>query len=109
MGKSLAGEGGQNPIEPAALGKAVVFGPHMQNFASISEAFLKADAAIQIRDEKNLEQALRELLRDPARREQLGQRALRVVKDNKGSIDRTIDMIVEHLKEEDIYVTPALG
>src|SRR5688572_11762812 len=109
VGKSLAGEGGQNPIEPAALGKAVVFGPNMQNFASIAEAFLRAGGAIQVRDEKSLEQAFSELLKDATRRDQLGKRALQVVKDNKGSIDRTIDMIVEHLKEEDIYVAPTLS
>jgi 3-deoxy-D-manno-octulosonic-acid transferase len=107
VGKSLAGEGGQNPIEPAALGKAVVFGPNMQNFAGISDALLRGEAAVQVRDEKNLEQVFRELLKDASRRERLGQNATRVVKENKGSIDRTIDMIVEHLREEDIYVAPA--
>lgn len=106
VGKSLTGEGGQNPIEPAALGKPVIFGPNMQNFASITEAFLRNDAAIQVPDEKGLERALRDLLMDSQRRERLGQNALRVVKENKGSIDRTIDMIVEHLKEEDVYVAP---
>jgi 3-deoxy-D-manno-octulosonic-acid transferase len=79
----------------------------MQNFASITEAFLRADAAVQVPDERGLEQTLRELLKDPSRREQLGRRALQVVKENKGSIDRTVDMIVEHLKEEDVYVAPS--
>lgn len=109
VGKSLAGEGGQNPIEPAALGKPIVFGPNMQNFASITEAFLRADAAIQVRDEAELEQVFRGLLRDQARRAEIGRKALQVVKENKGSIDRTVDMIVEHLKEEDIYVAPGPG
>jgi 3-deoxy-D-manno-octulosonic-acid transferase len=107
VGKSLAGEGGQNPIEPAALRKPIVFGPHMQNFQSIAEAFLRADAAVQVRDEQGLEQALSSLLRDCVKREALAERALQVVKENKGAIDRTVDMIVEHLKEEDIYVAPA--
>lgn len=106
VGKSLAGEGGQNPIEPAALRKPIVFGPNMQNFQSIADAFLRADAAVQVRDEAGLESALRALLRDAARREQISERALQVVKENKGSIDRTVDMIVEHLREEDIYVAP---
>ena len=47
------------------------------------------------------------LLGDPVKRERLGQNALRVVQDNKGSIDRTVDMIVQHLKDEEIYVAPA--
>jgi 3-deoxy-D-manno-octulosonic-acid transferase len=106
VGKSLAGEGGQNPIEPAALGKPIVFGPNMQNFQSIAEAFLKGDAAMQVKDEAALEAALQALLRDQDQRAQIGARALQVVKENKGSIDRTVDMIVEHLKGEEIYVAP---
>jgi 3-deoxy-D-manno-octulosonic-acid transferase len=107
VGKSLSGEGGQNPIEPAALRKPILFGPNMQNFTSIVDAFLRADAAVQVADEAALEAALRELLLDPKAREQLADRALAVVKENKGSIDRTVDMIVEHLKEEEIYIAPA--
>lgn len=109
VGKSLSGEGGQNPIEPASLAKPVLFGPNMQNFPSIVQAFLRADAAVQVRDEAELERELRELLRDPKRRETLGARALQVVKENKGSIDRTVDMIVEHLKDDDIYVAERRG
>jgi len=107
VGKSLAGEGGQNPIEPAALKKPIVFGPNMQNFRSIVDAFLRADAAVQVENEQALEKAFRSLLCDAARRETIAQRALQVVKENKGAIDRTVDMIVEHLKGEDIYVAPA--
>ena len=107
VGKSLSGEGGQNPIEPAALRKPILFGPNMQNFASIVDAFRRADAAVQVADEAALETAFRKLLLDPKAREQLADRALAVVKENKGSIDRTVDMIVEHLKEEEIYIAPA--
>ena len=107
VGKSLCGEGGQNPIEPAALRKPILFGPNMQNFQSIVAAFLRAEAAVQVPDEAALEGAFRELLLDPAARQRLGERALQVVRENKGSIDRTVDMIVEHLKGEDIYVAPA--
>ena len=107
VGKSLAGEGGQNPIEPAALRKPIIFGPNMQNFHGIAEAFLQADAAVQVKDEAALEDAFRSLLRDTTKRHAIAERALKVVKENKGAIDRTVDMIVEHLKEEDIYVAPA--
>src|SRR5690606_18792947 len=100
-------EGGQNPIEPAALRKPILYGPNMQNFQSIVDAFNHANAAVQVRDESSLEFALRRLLLDPAARDQLAERAVQVVQQNKGSIDRTVDMIVEHLKEEDIYVAPA--
>ena len=97
VGKSLAAQGGQNPIEPGALGKAMVFGPHMQNFAEVAREFVEQKGAVQVRDAAELERVLAELLADESRREQLGRNALKVVHENLGAIDRTVDMIVEHL------------
>jgi len=97
VGKSLSGEGGQNPIEPAALGKPIVFGPHMQNFAAIAEAFLNGNGALQVRDAAELETTLGELLADKNLRETLGRNALKVVQENRGAIDRTVDLVVKHL------------
>jgi 3-deoxy-D-manno-octulosonic-acid transferase len=106
VGKSLTAEGGQNPIEPGALGKAMVFGPNMQNFAAIVGSFLRADGAVQIRDSAELERVFGELLADEKRRETLGQNALKVVRENRGSIDRTVDMIVKHLEGGELYLAP---
>jgi 3-deoxy-D-manno-octulosonic-acid transferase len=97
IGKSLTAEGGQNPIEPGALGKAMVFGPNMQNFAEVVHSFLQQDGAVQVRDAADLERVLGELLADESRREQLGQNALKVFRENLGGIDRTVDMIVKQL------------
>ena len=98
IGKSLCGEGGQNPIEPAALGKPTVFGPNMRNFEAIVEAFLKQDGAVRVRDAAELEKVLAELLGDEKRRATLGRNALKVVRGNRGAIERTVDMIVERLE-----------
>jgi 3-deoxy-D-manno-octulosonic-acid transferase len=106
VGKSLTARGGQNPIEPAALGKPVVFGPHMRNFADITKLFLAADAAVQVRDAAALEQTIADLLSRPQRRAELGQNALDVVRANQGAVARTVDMIVEHLTGRDFYITP---
>ena len=106
IGKSLAGEGGQNPIEPGALGKPILFGPNMQNFQSIAAAFLAGHGAIQVASEAELEARLREVLASESMRAELGRNALRVVQENKGSIDRTVDMIAAELKDDDIYVAP---
>ena len=48
VGGSLADHGGHNILEPAIFGKPIVFGPHMQNFKEIAEAFLSNDAAVQV-------------------------------------------------------------
>jgi 3-deoxy-D-manno-octulosonic-acid transferase len=106
VGKSLTAQGGQNPIEPGALGKAMVFGPNMQNFKAIAAAFVSSNGAVQVRDVTELEKASEALLADADRRLELGRNALKVVKANLGSIDRTVDMIVKHLHGEEVYVAP---
>jgi 3-deoxy-D-manno-octulosonic-acid transferase len=105
IGKSLTAKGGQNPIEPAALGKPTVFGPNMQNFADVVRCFLANDGAVQVRDASRLEFALVELLGDAPRREQLSRNALEVVRENQGAVYRTLDMIAKYLETRDVYVS----
>jgi 3-deoxy-D-manno-octulosonic-acid transferase len=104
VGKSLAAEGGQNPIEPASLSKAVVFGPNMQNFTDVVRSFVAQDGAVQVQTAEELEQQIAVLLADESRRTQLGSNALKVVRENLGAVDRTLDMIVEGLEEGEIYI-----
>ena len=106
VGKSLTAQGGQNPIEPGALGKAMVFGPHMQNFAEVAANFVARQGALQVRDASELETALAELLDDEARRTQLGRQALEVVHENLGAIERTVDMIVDAFEGSELYIAP---
>lgn len=106
IGKSLTAQGGQNPIEPGALGKAMVFGPNMQNFEEVVRRFLAQNGAVQARDAAELEKVLGELLADERRCEDLGRNALKVVHQNLGAIDRTVDMIVKHLDDGELYVAP---
>lgn len=100
VGKSLTAEGGQNPIEPGTLGKAMVFGPNMQNFAEVVRNLLAQGGAVQVRDAAELERVLGELLADPARCEQLGRQAQKVVRQNLGAIGRTVEMIVKHIRND---------
>jgi 3-deoxy-D-manno-octulosonic-acid transferase len=106
VGKSLTAEGGQNPIEPGALGKAIVFGPNMQNFKAIAADLVGKQGAIQVRDAVELEATIAELLNNPARCEEMGKNALEVVRQNQGSIDRTVEMIVKNLGNDEIFVSP---
>lgn len=107
VGKSLTAQGGQNPIEPAALGRAMVFGPHMQNFAAIAEAFVRAGGALQVRDAAELEAAVAALLADPARRARMGEAAREVVRRQAGALERTVEMIVAGIPRDETYVAPA--
>lgn len=106
VGKSITAEGGQNPIEPAAQGKAVVYGPHMENFADISRAFLEANAAIQVADASELERVFEALLADPDRRAVMGATAKKVVAENLGAITRTVEMILPALERYGMRVEP---
>lgn len=104
VGKSLTAEGGQNPIEPAALAKPVVFGPNMQNFSDVVSTFLAGDGAVQVQNAAGLERTLAELFRNEERRKQLGGNALKVVHENLGAVDRTVDIILNGLSGKEIYI-----
>ncbi|EEF62845.1 3-deoxy-D-manno-octulosonic acid transferase [Pedosphaera parvula] len=106
VGKSLAARGGQNPIEPAALGKPVLFGPNMQNFTDVVKIFLADKSAIQVSDAAELETRIGELLSNPPRRQELGYRAQETVKEHQGATERTVEMILEGCAARDLYTVP---
>ena len=97
VGGSLVPHGGQNMLEPAALGKAVLFGPHVGNFVNDVELLLLAGAVVQLRDRGELEARLGELLEDPQRRRDVGRRALAVIRDNRGATERTLQRLSRYL------------
>ncbi len=93
VGKSLAGnDGGHNIIEPAMLGKAVIFGAGMSNFRDVARIFRDADAAVEVNDETELLATVRDLLTNPGAREKLGANARRAVVDNRGAMAKTIEV-----------------
>ena len=101
VGGSLVDQGGHNILEPAVFGKAIVFGPHMENFAEIARTFVENDAAIQIRSGRELEHALLGLLMDPVRRARLGAAARALVEANRGARGKTMTAIARALPAQD--------
>jgi len=97
VGGSLVDHGGHNILEPAVFGKPVVFGPHMQNFKEIADAFLANDAAVQVHTERELDDALLALVTDPVRRARLGAAARALVEANRGAKTKTLAVIGEVL------------
>ena len=93
VGGSLIPHGGQNMLEPAAQGRAVVFGPHVDNFRTDVEVLLRAQAAIQVADDAALVERLQELFAAPTLRAELGRRAERVITENQGATMRTLQQI----------------
>ena len=93
VGGSLVPHGGQNMLEPAAQGRAVIFGPHTDNFRRDVELLLQADAVVQVQDRSAFVERLSELLQDPELRESYGARARRVIEQNQGATARTLDLV----------------
>lgn len=96
IGKSLPGiaaVGGQNPAEPAVLGKPVVYGPHMENFLALTTHLKQQDAALQVADAEELNQTLQSLLGDATRRTVLGNHARTAIATHAGATSRTAELI----------------
>jgi 3-deoxy-D-manno-octulosonic-acid transferase len=94
VGGSLDGRrGGQNMIEPAAYGAAVVFGPHVWNFAETASRLVEAEGAVQAMDAADLCATVLRLLRDPEERLRLGKAAQRFVLSQQGATERTLHLL----------------
>ena len=95
IGKSLTAHGGQNPVEPILRGKPVVFGPHMENFATLAKTLVSNNGVIQVGDADSLERAFANLLRDSEARQRLVQNAHAVLSEHQGANARTATLVHE--------------
>ena len=93
VGGSLLPLGGQNLIEPAALGKPVLIGPHTFNFALVTEQAIAAGGAALVADADALMAQASALLQDPARLSFMGAQALAFANQHRGATPRTIKAI----------------
>ena len=93
VGGSLVPAGGHNILEPAVFGKAILFGPHMENFAGVADLFVARHAAWQVRSERELGEAVEALLADQSRRDALGAAARALVDANRGARRETLAAI----------------
>jgi 3-deoxy-D-manno-octulosonic-acid transferase len=94
VGGSLVPSGGHNILEPAAAGRPVIVGPHMDNFQEIADQFLAAGALVQVANARELGDEVSAMLLDPSRRRELGERGRRLVEDNRGAVRRTVDALM---------------
>jgi 3-deoxy-D-manno-octulosonic-acid transferase len=101
VGGSLVAAGGHNILEPALYGKAIVFGPHMENFKEIADTFLSNRAAVQVHNTREFEAAIIGLMGDPVRRARLGAAARALIDANRGAKDRTLAVIADLLPPPD--------
>jgi len=93
VGGSMTAIGGQNMLEPAALGKPVIVGPHTFNFSDIVQQLIGVHGALQIQDTRGLEEVICRLFGEPQLRERMGRAGLELVNSGKGALKRTLDLV----------------
>lgn len=93
VGGSLIEHGGQNMLEPAAQGCAVVWGPHVQNFRQEAALLESAGACRRVADRAELARVLAELGRDAGERERMAVAAQRAVALQKGATALTLEAL----------------
>ncbi|HVV98433.1 MAG TPA: lipid IV(A) 3-deoxy-D-manno-octulosonic acid transferase [Rhodanobacteraceae bacterium] len=100
VGGSLVEVGGHNLLEPAALARPVIVGPHTFNFAEVTEDLIKAGAVMRIPDSDALGPAVVRLLSRDIERRTMGEAAHRVMERERGAVERTMAIVEKVLAEE---------
>lgn len=104
IGGTLVPEGGHNPIEAASHGKAVLFGPHMEDFPEIADDLLNAGGAVQVGDEEQLFDRLSNWLDDELLRAEIGAQGAAVVANRRNVTARHLALIREILAKGEGHV-----
>ena len=100
VGGSLVPLGGQNILEPCALGVPVVFGPHMFNFPDISRWTIKEQAGIMVRDTDEMVSVVKELLSNPSLRDEMGHNGVKFIEAHRGALDKNYILIDDLTRPE---------
>jgi tetraacyldisaccharide 4'-kinase len=95
VGGSLARRGGHNVLEPAACGRPIIVGPHMENFGAIAAEFREHGALLEIAAAGQLAAAVSRLIEDPKLCEDLGARASQLAARHRGATNRAVDQILK--------------
>lgn len=90
VGGSLVANGGHNLLEPAALGKPVLSGPHLFNFLEIAAQLREAGALSEVENAAHLADKVATLLNEPSEMQSMTQAGLSVLKANQGALERLL-------------------
>lgn len=95
IGGTLVPTGGHNPLEAARFGVPLAVGPSMHNFREMAAAFDRAAAWRRVQDAAALGAVWREWMESPESGRTTGEKALRLVEENRGALGRTVEMLKE--------------
>jgi 3-deoxy-D-manno-octulosonic-acid transferase len=93
IGGTLVPKGGHNPLEAARFGVPVAVGPSMENFREMAEQFDRTGAWHRAADPDALGEIWKRWLDDPAAAREQGERASRLVEENRGALERTLELL----------------
>jgi len=91
VGGSLVANGGHNLLEPAALSKPVLSGPHLFNFLEIAAQLRDAGALSEVENAEQLADRVATLLNEPDEMQRMSHAGLSVLKANQGALDRLLE------------------
>lgn len=95
LGGTLVATGGHNPLEAVRFGVPLAVGPSMHNFRDMAAAFDRAGAWRRVGDADELAAAWRKWLAEPAAAREIGERGRRLQEENRGALERTLEMLAE--------------
>lgn len=97
VGGSMVPRGGHNILEPAHFSKAILIGPHYENFRVVVDEFI-ANNAIKVVPLEQMTTVALQLMRSPEEAALLGQRAKSIVVTGQGSVQRTLSALLDLLE-----------
>ncbi len=100
VGGSLVEHGGHNILEPAALGRATITGPHYFNFQAITKQFLEAKALLEVQNTEQLASTVIELLQNTTQRAEMGEASLKIIQQSQGATSRVMNLIRRHITHD---------
>ena len=99
VGGSLVSHGGHNILEPAAHGKAIIVGHHMENFKDLHALFKNRNACVTVNDADELAAQAKKLFDEPAERQRLEQETIAIVHENRGASRKSAVLLRQMLTE----------
>jgi 3-deoxy-D-manno-octulosonic-acid transferase len=99
-GASLVPKGGQNIFEPAAWGKLVFYGPHMEDFKDARRQLEEVGAGIMVRDQEELEKQMAFFLEHPEERVSRGEAGRKILKAQTGLTKKAAEIIAEEINKD---------
>jgi 3-deoxy-D-manno-octulosonic-acid transferase len=89
VGGSIVPHGGQNPLEPARLERAVLAGPHTHNFRAAYDTIFSAQGMGRISSSFEFAAIVERLLGNPEEARQLGKAAAQAAQSLRGAVAQT--------------------